>query len=413
LPTESPSSSASPWLARCSSSWRWDTRFPSSFTPAIAEILAYVYELGGKIKLQEGSIMSRHGVFVTPIRELAVPSGHRPGHDDLCKKPAGIRGVSVVAAGITLFRLVLNVATTRLILTAGDRYPTPEEAMHAAGEVVNTFSELVNAGSLAVGIIIFIIIFVIQFVVITKGATRISEVAARFTLDAMPGKQMAIDADLNAGNITEPQARQRRARHRAKPTSTGPWTVPASSSAATPSPASSSPSSMSSAASTSAWSSTTGTIMDCLQLYTKLTIGDGLVSQIPRIRISLGAGLIVTRTSSKKNLGDEMLSQVFAKPKALVIAAVFLGLMMRSPAAQAPCCSGRLLRRPWPGSMTRNEKKGRRHRFAAKTRKTRQERAGKSREAARSRHDGARSRLRPGASWSMPPRAAICSIASA
>src|SRR5881392_1546032 len=111
---------------------------------------------------------------------------------------------------VTLFRLVLNVATTRLILTAGDRYPDPNTAQHGAGKVVEAFASMVTAGSLAVGIIIFIIIFVIQFVVITKGATRISEVAARFTLDAMPGKQMAIDADLNAGLITEPQARQRR-----------------------------------------------------------------------------------------------------------------------------------------------------------------------------------------------------------
>src|SRR2546423_2069697 len=111
---------------------------------------------------------------------------------------------------VTLFRLVLNVATTRLILTVGDRIPDPKNAMHGAGEVVNTFASMVTAGSLAVGIIIFVILFLIQFIVITKGATRISEVAARFTLDAMPGKQMAIDADLNAGHITEAQARQRR-----------------------------------------------------------------------------------------------------------------------------------------------------------------------------------------------------------
>src|SRR5688500_14511626 len=108
---------------------------------------------------------------------------------------------------VTLFRLVLNVATTRLILTAkGD----PQTALHAAGEVVLTFSEFVTRGSLVVGAIIFVIIFVIQFVVITKGGGRISEVAARFTLDAMPGKQMAIDADLNAGVINEAEARKRR-----------------------------------------------------------------------------------------------------------------------------------------------------------------------------------------------------------
>src|SRR6478672_9301071 len=105
---------------------------------------------------------------------------------------------------ITLFRLVLNVATTRLILTNNG-------GEFAAGQVVQTFSEFVTRGSLAVGIIIFLIIVVIQFVVITKGATRIGEVAARFTLDAMPGKQMAIDADLNGGHITEAQARERRA----------------------------------------------------------------------------------------------------------------------------------------------------------------------------------------------------------
>src|SRR5205814_8305363 len=110
----------------------------------------------------------------------------------------------------TLFRLVLNAATTRLILTVGDRSATSAEAQHKAGEVILAFSNFVTGNSLAVGIIIFTIIVVIQFVVITKGATRISEVAARFTLDAMPGKQMAIDADLNAGIITEPQARQRR-----------------------------------------------------------------------------------------------------------------------------------------------------------------------------------------------------------
>src|SRR5580693_7710950 len=111
---------------------------------------------------------------------------------------------------MTMFRLVLNAATARLILTAGQNGEDVQSALHSAGEVVRAFSAFVTGGSLAVGVIIFIIIVVIQFVVITKGATRISEVAARFTLDAMPGKQMAIDADLNAGTINEAQARQRR-----------------------------------------------------------------------------------------------------------------------------------------------------------------------------------------------------------
>src|SRR3954453_2538621 len=111
---------------------------------------------------------------------------------------------------VTLFRLVLNVATTRLILTAGDQSGSTADAMHGAGEVVQAFASFVTSGSLAVGVIIFIIIFVIQFVVITKGGGRISEVAARLTLGAMPGKQMAIDADLNAGLINETQAKARR-----------------------------------------------------------------------------------------------------------------------------------------------------------------------------------------------------------
>ena len=244
---------------------------------------------------------------------------------------------------VTLFRLVLNVATTRLILTAGG---DAKSAMHGAGEVVQTFAEFVTHGSLAVGIIIFIIIFVIQFVVITKGSGRISEVAARFTLDAMPGKQMAIDADLNAGTITEPQARERRENISREADFYG---------------------AMDGASKFVRGDAVAGIIitfvnilgglyvgmverhweiMDCAQLYTKLTIGDGLVSQIPAFILSLAAGLIVTRSSSKNNLGEEILSQVFAKPKALVIAGVFLGFMMLTGLPKVPllvlgsCCGG-------------------------------------------------------------------------
>jgi len=228
---------------------------------------------------------------------------------------------------MTMFRLVLNAATARLILTAGRDGEDVQSALHSAGEVVRTFSAFVTGGSLAVGIIIFIIIVVIQFVVITKGATRISEVAARFTLDAMPGKQMAIDADLNAGVIAEPEARRRREAIAQEADFYG---------------------AMDGASKFVRGDAVAGLIItfvnvlgglyvgmvehgwglfDCLALYTKLTIGDGLVSQIPAFIVSLGAGLIVTRTSSKSNLGDEMLSQIFAKPKALVIAAAFLALL--------------------------------------------------------------------------------------
>ncbi len=196
---------------------------------------------------------------------------------------------------VTLFRLVLNVATTRLILTASG---TPAEAMHAGGEVVMAFSNFVTGNSLAVGVIIFLIIFVIQFVVITKGGTRISEVAARFTLDAMPGKQMAIDADLNSGNITEPEARKRREAISQEADFYG---------------------AMDGASKFVRGDAVAGIVitivnilgglyvgmvehswqlMECLGLYTRLTIGDGLVSQIPAFIVSLASGLIVTRSSS-------------------------------------------------------------------------------------------------------------------
>src|SRR5687768_12627426 len=191
---------------------------------------------------------------------------------------------------VTLFRLVLNVATTRLILTASG---SPTEAMHHAGEVVLAFSQFVTGNSLVVGVIIFIIIFVIQFIVITKGGGRISEVAARFTLDAMPGKQMAIDADLNAGNITEAQARERREAVAQEADFYGAMDG-----------ASKFVRGDAIAAVVITFVNILGglyigmmerewELMPCLQLYTKLTIGDGLVSQVPAFIVSLGAGLIV------------------------------------------------------------------------------------------------------------------------
>jgi len=245
---------------------------------------------------------------------------------------------------VTLFRLVLNVATTRLILTATGG--SAASASHSAGEVVLAFSGFVTGGSIVVGVIIFVIIVVIQFVVITKGATRISEVAARFTLDAMPGKQMAIDADLNSGNINESEARRRRENIAQEADFYG---------------------AMDGASKFVRGDAIAGIVitvvnilgglyigmvehgwpvMECMKVYTKLTIGDGLVSQVPAFIVSLGAGLIVTRTSSKSNLGDEMLGQIFAKPKALIIAAAFLSLMSLTRLPKPPllilgaCCAG-------------------------------------------------------------------------
>ena len=214
---------------------------------------------------------------------------------------------------LTLFRLSLNVASTRLIL--GDAY---------AGEVINAFGTFVTKGSYIVGLVIFVILVVIQFVVITKGATRISEVAARFTLDAMPGKQMGVDADLNAGLITEAEARTRREMIAAEADFYG---------------------AMDGATKFVRGDAIAGIIItlvnitggliigiamqgrepiDAVRTYTVLTIGDGLVSQIPSLIIATAAGLIVTRTASEDDLGTELFAQLTRYPRALGIAAILL-----------------------------------------------------------------------------------------
>ena len=254
----------------------------------------------------------------------------------------------------TMVRLVLNAATTRLILTA---HGNTQTALFAAGQVVETFAEFVTGGSLAVGVIIFIIIVVIQFVVITKGASRISEVAARFTLDAMPGKQMAIDADLNAGLIKEDEARRRRQEVAQEADFYGAMDgaskfVRGDAVAAIVITIVNILGGLYVGMVENSWP-----IMDCLKLYTKLTIGDGLVSQVPAFVVSLAAGLIVTRSSSKSNLGDEVITQVLARPKALIIAAAFLMLMTLTSMPKPPlliiggCCAGLAY------TLTKNEKR--------------------------------------------------------
>ncbi len=232
--------------------------------------------------------------------------------------------------GLTLFRLVLNTATTRLILT------NAKDGTSAAGHVVEAFGNFVASGSLAVGIIIFLIIFVIQFVVITKGATRIAEVAARFTLDGMPGKQMAIDADLNAGLIKEDEARQRRSEITQEADFYG---------------------AMDGASKFVRGDAIAGIIITVvnilgglyvgivqegfsltvsLKTFTLLTIGDGLVSQIPAFIVSIAAAMLVTRNASKANLGEEMLAQMTSQPVAMFIASGFLVILMVTPLPKVP-----------------------------------------------------------------------------
>jgi flagellar biosynthesis protein FlhA len=221
----------------------------------------------------------------------------------------------------TLLRLALNVASTRVVLLHGHTGPG------AAGRVIESFGEFVIGGNFAVGVVVFIILTIINFVVVTKGSGRISEVSARFTLDSMPGKQMAIDADLNAGLITQDQARERRADVRAEADFYG---------------------SMDGASKFVRGDAVAGILILCINIvgglaigtighgmpvadagktYTLLTIGDGLVTQIPALLLSTAVALIVTRMSRAQDMGGELRKQLFGNPKALGVAAGLLGLM--------------------------------------------------------------------------------------
>jgi len=219
---------------------------------------------------------------------------------------------------ITLFRLSLNVASTRIILIHGN------EGAMAAGKVIQAFGNFVVGGNYLVGIIVFIILVVINFMVITKGAGRIAEVAARFTLDAMPGKQMSIDADLNAGLINEHEARARREEISREAEYYG---------------------AMDGANKFVRGDAIAGIIItlaniigglaigvfqnqmsfaSAAQNYTLLTIGDGLVTQIPALIISTSAGIIVSRAGAESNLGAEITSQILYQPRAIGITAIVL-----------------------------------------------------------------------------------------
>ncbi|HEY7887496.1 MAG TPA: flagellar biosynthesis protein FlhA [Steroidobacteraceae bacterium] len=221
----------------------------------------------------------------------------------------------------TLVRLALNVASTRVVLLHG--YSGPQ----AAGHVIQSFGEFVVGGNFAVGVVVFIILTIINFVVVTKGSGRISEVSARFTLDAMPGKQMAIDADLNAGLITQDEARTRRAEVRAEADFYG---------------------AMDGSSKFVRGDAIAGILIlliniigglaigtighgmavtDAVHTYTLLTIGDGLVAQIPALLLSTAVALIVTRMSRPQDMGGELRRQLFGNPKALGVAAGLLGVM--------------------------------------------------------------------------------------
>lgn len=227
----------------------------------------------------------------------------------------------IVLLMTTLLRLSLNVASTKLVLTAGHTGPD------AAGKVIESFGHALIGGNMTVGIVGFIILTIINFVVITKGAGRIAEVSARFTLDAMPGKQMAIDADLNAGLIGEDEARKRRATISQEANFFG---------------------SMDGASKFVRGDAVAGIMVMIINIvgglivgmvqhdlpfaeagkvYTLLTIGDGLVAQVPSLIISVAAGIVVSRVSNSEDLSEQLLGQLFAKPQVLYVTAGVLAIL--------------------------------------------------------------------------------------
>ncbi|MGA7437745.1 MAG: flagellar biosynthesis protein FlhA [Luteibacter sp.] len=236
-------------------------------------------------------------------------------------RPLELASFPTVVLFATLLRLALNIASTRVVLLHGHNGPG------AAGKVIEAFAEFVIGGNFAVGFVVFAILTIINFVVVTKGATRVSEVTARFTLDAMPGKQMAIDADLNAGLLTQEQARERRQEVREEADFYG---------------------SMDGASKFVRGDATAGILIlvinmlggffigmfqhglsagEAAHTYTLLTIGDGLVAQVPGLMLSIATAVIVTRVSKSQEMGKQVFGQLFSQPKALAVAAAVLGVM--------------------------------------------------------------------------------------
>jgi flagellar biosynthesis protein FlhA len=240
-------------------------------------------------------------------------------------KPLDFAAFPSVLLFSTLLRLSLNVASTRVVLLEGHTGPD------AAGQVIESFGHFLVGGNFAVGIVVFVILMVINFMVITKGAGRIAEVSARFTLDAMPGKQMAIDADLNAGLINEDQARKRRLEVSQEAEFYG---------------------SMDGASKFVRGDAIAGLLIMVINIvgglivgmvqhgmdfasagktYTLLTIGDGLVAQIPSLVISTAAGVIVSRVATNEDIGTQLTGQLFTNPRVLVITGCILVLMGMIP----------------------------------------------------------------------------------
>ncbi|MBN1809611.1 MAG: flagellar biosynthesis protein FlhA [Planctomycetes bacterium] len=279
--------------------------------------------------------------------------------------PLGLSTFPSLLLILTFYRLTLNVATTRLILSSSSA------STDKAGLMIQAFGQIVAGRDEVVGMVIFVILIVIQFVVITKGATRISEVAARFTLDAMPGKQMSIDADLNSGLISEDEARARRSRLEKETDFYG---------------------AMDGASKWVRGDAIAGLIItlvniiggfvigivkqglspgEAIATYTRLTVGDGLVSQVPALVISVAAGLIITRSAGRENLGRQVLSELFVGWRPIGAAGVILAVLGLAvfPPLQALPVAAVLLAAAW--FMRRREIERRSARLAEEERRAR------------------------------------------
>ncbi|MBR5710867.1 MAG: FHIPEP family type III secretion protein [Thermoguttaceae bacterium] len=230
----------------------------------------------------------------------------------------------------TLFRLVLNIATTRLILTNA-----PADGALAAGQVINAFSNFVTGSNLVVGVVIFLILVLIQFLVITKGASRISEVAARFALDSLPGKQAAIDADLNSGLITQQDAQNRRVELGRQSDFFGAMDG-ASKFVRGDAIAGLCITAVNIVGGLVIGLSQGMNVTNALDVFTRLTIGDGLVSQLPALLISLAAAMLMTRSAEKTELPEEVSHQVFSHSGALLATGVFLFLLTLTQLPKIP-----------------------------------------------------------------------------
>src|ERR1700761_9123536 len=236
------------------------------------------------------------------------------------KKPTDFSIFPTLLLFITLFRLGLNIATTRAILTHGD-----------AGNLISAFGQFVVQGNFVIGLVIFIILTIINFIVITKGAGRVAEVSARFTLDAMPGKQMSIDADLNAGIISEKEARERRKSIEKEADFYG---------------------AMDGASKFVRGDAMAGVLItginliggfaigmlqmglsadESVQQFSLLSVGDGLVSQIPALLISAAAGVLVTRSGSEAGLGEDFMRQLLSNSRTVMMTGIMLWAMVLVP----------------------------------------------------------------------------------